>query len=193
MRGGSRRLMMGQDSNYFILKMESLRALGNWAADCAERVLSIYETHAQSDFRPRAAIEGIRVFAGGEKRTARLRSLAWAAYSASRESDDPAAAAAAQAASLAAASAYTHPLKDVNQTKHILGPAAYAALALELSHAGDHALGDGDVRWAIEHVPFEVREILLQMPARQEGKSRLEKILYNLDIGIRNREFPLDS
>ena len=37
---------------------------------------------------------------------------------------------------MAAASAYTHPLADVQQTKHIVGPAAYAALALGLAHAG---------------------------------------------------------
>ena len=69
----------------------------------------------------------------------------------------PAAAAAARAAGLAAASAYTHPLADVQQTKHIVGPAAYAALALELDHAGDPNIGDGEVRWAIEHAPPEVR------------------------------------
>src|SRR6266545_6786585 len=142
---------MNRESKYFTLSLESLRAIGGWAADCAERALSVYETHADSDTRPRAAIEGIRVFAAGGKRTARLRSLALAAHAAAREVGDPAAAAAARAAGLAAASAYTHPLADAHQTKHIVGPAAYAALALELEHAGDSRIGDGEVRWAIEH------------------------------------------
>ncbi|MCL4263446.1 MAG: hypothetical protein KJ069_09530 [Anaerolineae bacterium] len=181
---------MARESRYFSLSLESLRAVGSWAADCAERVLPVYETHADADSRPRAAIEGIRVFAGGGKRTAQLRSLALSAYAAAREADDPAAAAAARAAGLAAASAYTHPLADVHQTKHILGPAAYAALALELNHAGDPNIGDGEVRWAIEHVTSEVREVLLQMPARQAGKNRLDKILYDLDAGIRSRAMP---
>ncbi len=172
---------------YFSLRLESLRVLGSWAADCAERALSIYETHSGSDSRPRAAIEGIRVFAGGGKRTAQLRTLALSAFSAAREASDPAAAAAARAAGLAASSAYTHPLADVQQTKHILGPAAYAALALEIKHPGDPNAGDNEVRWAIEHVPDEVREILLQMPARQTGNSRLEKLLHELDAGIRSR------
>ncbi len=175
---------------YFSLHLESLRALGSWAADCAERALSIYETHSGSDSRPRAAIEGIRVFAGGGKRTAQLRTLALSAFSAAREAGDPAAAAAARAAGLAASSAYTHPLADVQQTKHILGPAAYAALALELDHAGDPNVGDAEVHWAIEHVPSEVCDVLLQMPARPTGKSRLEKLLYELDTGIRNRSLP---
>ncbi|PKO12009.1 MAG: hypothetical protein CVU39_26485 [Chloroflexi bacterium HGW-Chloroflexi-10] len=182
---------MAREPKYFPLSMESLRALGSWAADCAERALPVYEKYANSDSRPRAAIEGIRVFAGGGKRTAQLRSLALSAFSAAREADDdPAAAAAARAAGLAASSAYTHPLADVQQTKHIVGPAAYAALALELNHGGDHNIGDGEVRWAIEHVTPEVREVLLQMPTRTAGNSRLEKMLYEVDEGIRNRALP---
>jgi hypothetical protein len=54
---------MGRESKYFTLTLESLRALGSWAADCAERALPVYEKHAASDSRPRASIEGIRVFA----------------------------------------------------------------------------------------------------------------------------------
>ena len=117
---------MGRESKYFTLTLGSLRALGSWAADCAERALPVYEKHAESDSRPRTAIEGIRVFAGGGRRTAQLRTLALSAFAAAREADDPAAAAATRAAGLAAASAYTHPLADVQQTKHIVGPAAYS-------------------------------------------------------------------
>ncbi|MBK9941050.1 MAG: hypothetical protein IPP13_05440 [Kouleothrix sp.] len=175
------------DHEYFTLSLESLRAIGGWAADCAERALALYETHADSDARPRAAIEGIREFAGGAKRAARLRTLAMAAHAAAREVGDPAAAAAARAAGHAAASAYTHPLADVHQTKHIVGPAAYAALALELGHGGDPSIGDAEVRWAIAHAPPEVRAVLLQMPARQMGKRRVDALLYELDAGIRSR------
>jgi hypothetical protein len=179
--------MMGREANYFPLSLESIRAIGNWAADCAERALPAFEKHAGSDSRPRAAIEGIRLFAAWGKRTARLRVLAMDAHRAGREAGHPAATAAARAASLAASSAYTHPLRDVQQTTHVLGPAAYAALALELDHGGDPNVGDGEVRWAIEHAPSEVRDILRQMPARQAGKSRLSRILYALDAGIRSR------
>ena len=181
--------MSNGESKYFKLSLESLRAIGGWAADCAERALSVYENHPESDSRPRAAIEGIREFAGGGKRTARLRSLAIEAHAAARDIGDPAAAAAARAAGLAAASAYTHPLADVHQTKHIVGPAAYAALALELADDPEPDVADREIRWAIEHAPAEAREVLLQMPARQAGKSRLESILYELDAGIRTREF----
>ena len=170
---------MSGEKIYFTLNLESLRAIGSWAADCAERALPVFEKHAGSDPRPGAAIEGIRVFAGGGKSTAQLRSLALAAM-----------AAAARSAGLAASSAYTHPLADVRQTRHVVGPAAYAALALELDQAGDPDTGDGEVRRAIERAPAEVSEVLQHMPARQAGKSRLDQVLYKLDAGIRGQALP---
>jgi hypothetical protein len=78
-------------------------------------------------------------------------------------------------------------LADVQQTKHIVGPAAYAALALELDLGGDPTVGDGEVRWAVEHAPIEVQEVLRHMPARQPGKSRVDRLLYQLDADIRAR------
>jgi hypothetical protein len=89
---------------------------------------------------------------------------------------------------LAASSAYTHPLADVQQTKHIVGPAAYAALAVELDRGGDYSIGDSEVVWAIEHVTPEVGEILLQMPAREIGRTRLEDLMYKIDAGIRGKD-----
>jgi hypothetical protein len=184
---------MSNESKYFELTLDSLRAIGGWTAVCAERALPIYEEHAGSDTRPRAALEGIREFAGGGKRTARLRMLALAAFSAAREIADPAAAAAARAAGSAAASAYTHPLIDVQQTKHVVGPAAYAALALELKQGGDPGIGEAEARWAIEHAPIEAGEVLRHMPARQPGKSRLDTLLYLLDAGIRAKALRKDG
>jgi hypothetical protein len=178
----------GQDSNskYFSLSLDSLRILSAWAADCAEQALAVYEAFSGLDRRPRDAIDGARAFAAGGRRTAELRRLSLAAYAAANESSDEAAAAAANAACLAASSAYTHPLRDVHQTKHILGPAAYAALALELSRSGDKAVGDGEIRRSLERVPPEVREILVQMPRRDRGKSRIDELMHILDIGIRS-------
>ena len=179
--------MKDKHSRHFQLSIESLRALGNWCADCAEMALPVFEEHEASDLRPREAIEGVRLFAAGGRRTAQLRTLALAAFAASREAANPAAASAAKSAGLAASSAYTHPLADVQQTKHIVGPAAHAALALELDHAGDLAAGSKIVLWAIEHATVEVRDILLHMPDRKPGKSRLARLMYQLDTGIRAR------
>ncbi len=168
------------------LGMDELRAIGGWAADCAERALAVYEARVQGDGRPRAAIEGVRGFSGGEKRTTRLRVLSMDAYRASRETADPAAAAAALSACLAASSAYTHPLADVDQTKHIVGPAAHAALALELA-AADRAIGDGEVHRAGDAAPSEARAVLSRMPARGPGTTRIDELMYVLDAGLRSK------
>ena len=176
---------MAGEHQYFPLSIESLRALGGWAAECAERALPIYESQPNADGRPRAAIEGIRVFANGGRRVARLRTLSLAAFAAAREIHHPAAEAAARAAGLAASSAYTHPLVDAQQTKHIVGPAAYAALALELHHGGDPSVGEAEIAWALALAPPQVAEILSHMPARGMGKSRLDVLMRQLDTGIR--------
>ncbi|MDD4117493.1 MAG: hypothetical protein PHI39_04680 [Kiritimatiellae bacterium] len=179
--------MKNRDAPYFPLSLDSLRAIGGWAADGAERALPVFKRCANSDPRPRAAIEGIRAFAAGGKRAARLRSLACQAHAAARETDPPAAAAAARAAGHAAASAYTHPLADVQQTLHIVGSAAYAALALELDGLGHSAIGDAVVRLLVQQAPPAVRDVLRQMPARTPRNSRLAQLLYSLDSTIRAR------
>ena len=176
---------MKPPKEYFDLPIETLRLLGGWAADCAERALPIYEAAAPGDARPRQALMGIRLFAGGGKRAAKLRVLALDAYRAALESLHPAAAAAAQAASLAAASAYTHPFADVHQARHILGPAAHAALAVE-TYPADPQRGDELIRWAAERAPREVCELLLKMPRQPQGQTRLDQLLWALDTALRH-------
>lgn len=177
---------MKEQKEYFDLSIKTLQILGRWAADCAQRAIPIYEELYKGDTRPRDAINGIRVFADGGKRIAKLRVLAMDAYRASREIKNTAASAAAQSASLAAASAYTHPFLDVNQAKHILGPAAYAALAIEINNLNDAEYGDAEVHSAVEQAPMEVCELLCKMPCQPEGKSRLDRLMFDLDAGLRN-------
>src|SRR5262245_59742097 len=168
-----------------MLNLDDLRLIGFWTADCAERVLPLFEAKTPADTRPREAIAGIRVFARGEKRTANLRSLALAAHAAARAAGDPAATAAARAAGLAVAVAYTHPLPTLEQAKHLLGPAVYAARARELTADDDPGVGDEEIRWAIEHASPEVREVVRRWPARGPGRSRLDALYYMLDAGLR--------
>jgi len=171
-------------SHPILLSESDRRLVGLWASECAERVLQLFETRAPTDPRPRDAIEGIRVYARGGKRTARLRSLAWAAYAAAKEVGDPAATAAARAAGLAAATAYMHALATPHQSKHALGPAVYAALARELA-AENPSIGDEEIRWAVEHAPGTVREVVRRMPARSLGRGRLDALYYRLDQSLR--------
>src|ERR1035437_3960197 len=174
---------VGSEPGPMTLSEEDRRLVGLWAADCAERVLPVFEAKAPSDTRPREAIEGIRAFARGGKRTARLRSLAWAALAAAREVGDPVATAAARAAGLAAATAYMHALATPGQAKHALGPAVYVARARELAAADDPSVGDEEIRWAIEHASPAVREVVRRFPARGVGRSRLDALYYQLDAG----------
>ena len=54
--------------------------LAVWAADCAERTLSLFEARAARDRRPRDAIVGLRAFARGEVRIGKVRTLAAQAH-----------------------------------------------------------------------------------------------------------------
>lgn len=173
------------DPRYFSLGLESLRDIGRWAADCAEKTLPLFESCAPEDARPRLAIAGIREFAAGGPRVARLRTLATGAHAAARECRDLAAKATARAAGAAAASAYTHPLRDVHQTKHVVGAAAYTALALDAAHDPTMGTADDLVHWAIDSAPNAAGVVLSEMEARQPGTSRLDTLLYELDAGIR--------
>jgi immunity protein 5 of polymorphic toxin system len=169
-----------------ILTHEDLRLVGLWAAECAERVLPLFEAEAPFDARPREAIEGIRVFARGGKRTARLRILAVGALAAAREISHPVAASAARAAGLAAATAFTHALPNPHHAKHVLAPAAYAAQARELAAAKGPSVGDEEIRWAVEHASPTVRKVAQKWPARGPGRGRLNGLFHKLDSGLRS-------
>ncbi|MCM3886092.1 putative immunity protein [Frankia sp. R82] len=171
--------------NQVTISEEDRRLLGAWAANCAERVLPLFEQEAPADTRPREAIEGIRSYACGQLRRGPLRSLAFAALAAARDVADPAATAAARAAGYAAATPYIHPLATPHQAKHALGPAIQAARAGELAADDDASIGDTEIRWAIEHAPPAVRRILRQMPVYRPGRSRLDMLRHQLDAALR--------
>src|SRR5579885_2736617 len=80
------------------------RIVAAWAADCAERVLGLFETEAPEDGRPRDAIARARAFARGELGAAEEIRRRFVAARAAQGVSAPAAAAAraaAQAASVA--------------------------------------------------------------------------------------------
>jgi hypothetical protein len=104
------------------LRDQSLQALS--AADCAERVLSLFEGKYPEDTRPRKAIEAARAWARGEIRVGEARTAALAAHAAARAvAEHPPACAAARAAGHAAA------------TAHMAGHARYAASYAEKAAA----------------------------------------------------------
>jgi hypothetical protein len=105
------------------------RTLALWAADCAERVLPIFEAKYPDDDRPRKAIEAARAWARGKLRVGEARAAALATHAAAREATDPAAIAAARAAGHAAATA--HVATHCSAAAHYAIKAAHEAAAEE--------------------------------------------------------------
>jgi hypothetical protein len=164
---------------------EERREVARWAADSAERVLPLFEAVAPADARPREAIEGARAFAAGERRSRRLSRSALAAHAAGREVGDPVGLAVARAASLAAAAANIHGETTIGTLGHILGSAAYAALAREQASDGDAAVAEEEVGWAIGHASPAIRDLVLRVPASVSGRRRLDQIQQQLDVALR--------
>ncbi|MBA3678338.1 MAG: hypothetical protein H0W74_13215 [Sphingosinicella sp.] len=96
-----------------------------WAADCAERILRLYEERGGADAGPRKAIEAARKWAAGTMTMADARAAAFAAHASARRAETTAAAAAARSAGHAAATAHVK--------SHAPHAAAYALKALALS------------------------------------------------------------
>jgi hypothetical protein len=114
-------MRMERQPGALTLSEDERRVLAVWAADCAERTLSLFERCAPSDTRPRAAFAGLRAFARAEMRIGEVRALSARAHAAAREVGDPAAVAAARAAGQAAGVAH--------MAAHALGAPAAASMS----------------------------------------------------------------
>lgn len=133
------------------LSEKDRRIVSGWAADCAERVLGIFEAQAPRDRRPRNAIERARAFSRGEldiSEEIRRRSRDGAA----REASGPAAKAAAKAAGQAAAIPH--------MGAHALGAAAYAAKAAGLVADDSSDAARDEIRWQLAHMSQSVAAAL---------------------------------
>jgi len=139
------------------------RLVASWAADCAERVLPLFEAEAPTDGRPRDAIARARAFARGELEAAGEIRQRFVAGRAAHAVSSPAAAAAARAAAQAAGVAH--------MGAHALGAAAYAAKAAGLA-APDQSTGLAEeISWQVGHMTPEVRAALQQLPPVGEDSS----------------------
>lgn len=111
------------------------RQLTLWAADCAERVLHLFEKHRPDDGRARDALDAARAWVRGETTVAAVRVAASAAQAAGRAADEPGARAAARAAGHAAATAYA--------ARHAVRAAKYAVTAASTTDVGEPAVASG--------------------------------------------------
>ncbi|MFC2077700.1 putative immunity protein [Candidatus Bipolaricaulota bacterium] len=126
------------------LDEQNYRVLALWAADCAERVLPIFEAQYPDDDQPRQAIEAARAWVRAGIAVSEARAAAFAAHAAARATDDPAARAAARAAGHSAATAHV--------ADHARHAAAYAVKA--------SADAVSEREWQIRHLPEPLRSLM---------------------------------
>lgn len=131
------------------------RLVAAWAADCAERVLPLFEAGAPNDDRPRELIGRTRAFARGDVKAADAIRHRSAGGVHADDARSPAAYAAARAAGQAVAVCH--------MGAHALA-AAYAAKAVGLANP-DHADAIRDeIDWQVAHAPDDVRAALRKLP-----------------------------
>ncbi|WP_199435315.1 putative immunity protein [Qaidamihabitans albus] len=179
---------MADDSTTIELSRSELREVAGYAVACARPALAIFERERNDDPRPRAAIDGAQAFADGGERTKALRDSAWAAQRAAQESRDAGLAAAndaARAALAAAGAAFLHPLAKATQVKHILGAAAHAARAAELSAGDDPAVGADHIAQSRILANPVVVDVLRRYPVAPRGGGRVGELIRQLHASLR--------
>lgn len=145
------------------LSQADRRIVAGWAADCAERVLGLFEAEAPGDGRPRDAIARARAFSRGELGFADEIRRRFVGGGAAREVSAPAAVAAAKAAGQAASVPH--------MGAHALGAAAYAAKAAGLAAPDRPAAVSEEIGWQLARMSAEVRAALAQLPPVGEDAS----------------------
>jgi len=137
--------------------------MATWAADCAERVLPLFEATYPGDDRPRKAIETCRAWVRtGVFTMAEIRGASLGAHAAARDAkENDAACFAARAAGQAVATAHV--------PQHAYGVAYYAFKAVA---AADPANAMGNVtaerEWQAERLPAGLREEIMSRIVIQE-------------------------
>src|SRR4029453_8625434 len=163
------------------------RLAAAWAADCAERVIALFEAEAPDDGRPRALIARTRAFARGELKTAEEIRRRFVGGVGAGDVKAPAAAAAARVAGQAVAVCH--------MGAHALGAAAYAANAAGLADPDRPEAVKDEIRWQLEHMSAGLRAALRALPPIGQNSSgplgpglfasgRLGTIIRDLQAGL---------
>lgn len=138
------------------LSLAQRRVAAAWAADCAERVLPLFEAEAPDDDRPRDGIARARAFAAGDLDAAGEIRRRFVAGRGAQSAQTAAAKAAARSAGQAAGVAH--------MGAHALGAAAYAAHAAALVAPRTSSAAEDEIAWQLAHLSDEVRSALRDLP-----------------------------
>ncbi|PCG14324.1 MAG: exonuclease SbcC [Sphingomonas sp.] len=167
------------------LSLNDCRAVAEYSARCAQSVLPVFEQRCPSDRRPHDAIDAALLFARGSDRTALIRDRAWSALRAAAEAakeGEIAASEAARAAVAAAGAAYLHPLAKATQVKHILGSAAHAIRAIEITRPSD---GGSHLEMLIGLATSQVSDVLRRYPSAPLKGGRIGELIREIDAALR--------
>jgi hypothetical protein len=124
------------------------RLMATWAADCAARVLPLFEAECPGDPRPAAAVAVARAWAHGECSVAQARDAAVAAHAAARDVQGPA---------CMVARACGHAAATAHMADHELGAAFYALRALACV---DPAAVEVERVWQLKSLPEPVAALV---------------------------------
>lgn len=138
------------------LSEQGRETVAAWAADCAERVLPLFESGAPADDRARDAVARTRAFSRGELEASGEIRQRLIAVRAAGAATSPAGAAAARAAAQAAAVAH--------MGAHALGAAAYAAKASGLAAPDRPGAVHEEIQWQLDRMTPQVRAALRLLP-----------------------------
>jgi len=143
------------------LSDDQRRIVAAWAADCAERVLHLFEREAPDEPAPREGLARTRAYACGDVDAADQILLRFVAGRAARAATTPAGKAAARAAGQASGVAHVG--------AHALGAAAYAVHAAELAAPGTG--GADELAWQLSTMTEPVRTALALLPPLGEDRA----------------------
>lgn len=144
------------------------RTMATWAADCAERVLPLFEQVYPEDDRPRKALAACRTWVRiGLFTMAEIRGASLAAHAAARAAkENPAACFAARAAGQAVATAHV--------PQHAFGSAYYALKALAAADPTHAAVAvTKEHEWQAQQIAVPLRAEFLKRVIIQERKRGL--------------------
>lgn len=172
------------------LSQDDRRLAAAWAADCAERVLSLFEASNPGDRRPHEDIARARTFASDEISASTGIGSRFEGGGAIRAATTPAAKAAAHAAGQAGAVCH--------MGAHALGAAAYAVRAAALAAPDNPTTIADEIRWQIKHASVDLLHALNTLPPIGQDRSgplgpgrlatgEMGKIIKKLQAGIQTR------
>jgi hypothetical protein len=160
-----------EKTTYKKYSREDQRALATWAAECAERVLPLFEKAYPQDDRPRRAIEACRRWVRtGVFKMADIRGASLGAHAAARDAkENEAACFAARAAGQAVATAHV--------SQHAYGGALYALKAVAAAFANAEVKVAKERSWQSRRLPGKLREeIMERIVVEKKGKRVFVKV-----------------